>query len=254
MGEALSPPLRLLSFTTIDSTNEEARRRALAGAPEGTAVVAETQSAGRGRQGRRWESPPGNLYCSLLLRPGCAPRQGASLSFAAALAVAGAIGPLLPPRVDLRFKWPNDVLLDGRKAACILLESQVSADALEWIVIGVGVNIASFPSHAMFPATSLAAAGCGDVQVREVMEAYFDHLRLWYRRWREEGFGVLRAAWLARAAGLGRTVEAALGQERVRGTFVDLDSEGALVLDTGSGVRKITAGDVFFAAGNAPPA
>ena len=106
----LQPPLRLLSFASTDSTNEELRRRAKSGAPEGTAVVAETQTAGRGRRGRTWISPPGNLYCSLLLRPQCAPKDAANLSFAAALAVAESLLPVLPEGIDLRFKWPSGEL------------------------------------------------------------------------------------------------------------------------------------------------
>lgn len=244
--EALLPPLRLLAFESIDSTNEELRRRAAQGAPEGTAVVAETQTAGRGRQGRRWESPPGNLYCSLLLRPACPPALGANLSFAAALAVADAIEPMLPPDVDLRFKWPNDVLLGGRKVAGVLLESEIKGDALDWIVLGLGVNIASFPQAAMYPATSLTAAGCRDASVREVMGSYFDHIRLWYGRWRKDGFSPLRTAWLARAAGRGEAIEVRMSGGHVTGRFADLDDDGALVVETKEGRRRITAGDVFL--------
>ncbi|HLF58510.1 MAG TPA: biotin--[acetyl-CoA-carboxylase] ligase [Alphaproteobacteria bacterium] len=248
MAGALLPPLRLLAFETIDSTNDEARRRALAGAPEGTAVAADAQTAGRGRQGRRWDSPPGNLYCSLLLRPGCSAAKGANLSFAAALAVADAIEPVLPDGVELHFKWPNDVLLNGKKVAGILLESEIKGERLEWIVVGVGVNVARFPADAMYPATSLAAMGCRNVTVREVMEPYLDYIRVWYGRWQNEGFEPLRAAWLARAEGLGRMIEVGLGAERIRGTFMDLDSDGALVLESEGSSRRITAGDVFFAA------
>jgi len=254
MGEVLLPPLRLLALDAVDSTNEEARRRARAGAAEGTAVVATSQTAGRGRLGRRWESPPGNLYCSLLLRPECPPDRAANLSFAAALALADALTPLLPDGVDLRFKWPNDVLLDERKVAGILLESGITDGRLDWVVVGAGVNVASFPREAMYPATSLAAMGCRGVTPREVMEAYFDHIRRWYGRWREQGFEPLRGAWLARAAGLGRPLDVRVGDERIRGRFADLDAEGALVLEMDAGIRKVTAGDVFLAAPEAAPA
>lgn len=247
MAEALRPDLRLLSFPTLDSTNEEARRRAQAGAPEGTAIVAETQTAGRGRMGRTWDSPPGNLHCSLLLRPGCWPEAAANLSFAAALAVRDAVAGMLSPANELRFKWPNDVLLDGRKLAGILLESEISGGALQWLVVGVGVNVARHPAEAMYPATSLAAAGCA-ASLEAVRDAYFDCFRLWYGRWRAEGFAPLRAAWLAGAAALGREIEVRAGAETLRGVFSDLDSEGALMLETPAGRRKVTAGDVFLAA------
>ena len=156
----LQPPLRILSFASIDSTNEEIRRRAKTGAPEGTAVMAESQTAGRGRRGRVWVSPPGNLYCSLLLRPQCAPKDAGNLSFAAALAVAEALLPLLPEGIDLRFKWPNDVLLDGKKVAGILIESEVEGGSLSFAVVGAGINVANSPPDTEFPATSLAAIGC----------------------------------------------------------------------------------------------
>lgn len=245
----LRPPLRVLSFASIDSTNEEMRRRAKAGAPEGTAVVAETQTAGRGRRGRTWISPPGNLYCSLLLRPNCAAADAANLSFAAALAVAEAILPLLPEGIDLRFKWPNDVLLDGKKVAGILIESEIEGGSLSFAIVGAGINVAHFPPDTEFPATSLAAAGCR-TSVQDVMDSYLDHLRFWYGRWRREGFAPLRDAWLDRAAGIGQTIDVRLAHERLRGKFSDLDESGALILETDAGRRAITAGDVFFAGGS----
>lgn len=249
---ALLPPLRLLSLSSIDSTNEEARRLAQSGAPEGAAVMADTQTAGRGRRGRIWHSPPGNLYCSILLRPQCPPRDAANLSFAAALAVADAVLPLLPDGIDLRFKWPNDVLLNGKKVAGILIESEARGDELSYAVVGAGVNIASFPPDTEFPATSLDAACGASIPVREVMEAYFDGIRVWYGRWRGEGFAPLRKAWLARAAHIGETIEVRLASERVLGRFADLDETGALILESNAGRRAVTAGDVFFApaAGN----
>lgn len=246
--EALLPPLRLLAFESIDSTNEELRRRAAQAAPEGTAAVAETQTSGRGRQGRRWDSPRGNLHCSLLLRPGCSAAAAANLSFAAALAVADAIEPLLPTASRLAFKWPNDVLLGGRKVAGILLETEIKGETVDWVVLGVGVNVVAFPQQAMYPATSLAAAGCDRADAREVMESYFDHIRIWYARWRNEGFAPLRAAWLARAGGRGETVEVQMGNERLVGRFTDLDADGALILELSGGLRRITAGDVFLTA------
>lgn len=252
MPGALLPPLRLLTFESIDSTNEEARRRAIAGAPEGTAVAAAVQTAGRGRQGRSWQSPRGNLYCSLILRPESRAAEAANLSFAAALAVADSIAPLLPDGVDLRFKWPNDVLLDGKKVAGILLESEFEGNGLRWIVIGVGVNVASFPPGTEFPATSLAAAGCKAV-LDDVREDYFDHIRAWYARWRDEGFAQIRAAWLARAWGLGEMLQVRMGKEQIKGRFLDLDESGALVLEAEGVRRMITAGDVFSAGAGAAP-
>jgi len=154
----LSGFYRLLSFAAIDSTNEEAKRQAAAGAPEGTLIWARAQQAGRGRRGRPWVSEPGNLYMSLLLRPDRAAPAAAQLGFAAALAVGEAALPLLPASAALAYKWPNDVLIDGRKTSGILLESQAAGEGrLDWLVVGIGVNLVSFPEGAEYPATSLAA-------------------------------------------------------------------------------------------------
>lgn len=114
---------------------------------------------------------------------------------------------------------------------------------------GREINIANFPPDTEFPATSLAAVGCRTT-VHEVMDAYFDHLRFWYGRWRSEGFAPLRDAWLARAAGIGQVIDVRMAHERLRGKFSELDDSGALILETDAGQRAITAGDVFFAGGN----
>jgi BirA family transcriptional regulator, biotin operon repressor / biotin---[acetyl-CoA-carboxylase] ligase len=251
MTAPLLPPFyRLASFVEIDSTNDEAKRRASAGAPEGMLVWARAQSAGRGRRGRSFISPAGNLYMSILLRPKRPAAQAAQLGFAAALALGGAVLPLLPRPEALRYKWPNDVLIDGRKVSGILLESQAAGEGrLDWLVIGIGVNLVSFPEKVDYPAISLAAAGARAVTVEALLEAVAGCFHEWYVRWREKGFAPLRAAWLARAQGLGETIRVRLPGEEASGRFAGLDEEGALLLADGSGQRRIGAGDVFPAAG-----
>jgi BirA family biotin operon repressor/biotin-[acetyl-CoA-carboxylase] ligase len=241
--------LRLISFATIDSTNEEARRLADAGTRAGAVVVAASQTKGRGRRGRHWVSPPGNLHCSILLRPGCAPKDAANLSFVAAVALADSVAELVGPTVRVTVKWPNDVLLDGRKLAGILLESGSTGGRLAWVVVGVGVNVAHFPPDAEveFPATSLRAAGCGALRPATVLDAFLDRFRRWYAHWEAEGFAPVRDEWLARAARLGETVTVRLADRRIEGRFAGLDEDGALLLDVaGEGEMRITAGDVFF--------
>ena len=138
---------RLLAYEQIDSTNEEAKRLAAAGAPAGTLVWAGEQLAGRGRRGRGWASPPGNLYVSLLLRPACPPAQACQLNFVAAVALAEAVSALLPAGAGVALKWPNDVLVGGAKVSGILLEASAALDrSIDWLVIGAGVNIASHPA------------------------------------------------------------------------------------------------------------
>jgi BirA family biotin operon repressor/biotin-[acetyl-CoA-carboxylase] ligase len=237
---------RLLSFATLDSTNEEAKRRAKAGAAEGTLVWALAQSAGRGRRGRLWVSEPGNLYMSVLLRPDRPVAAAAQLGFAAALAVGEAAVLLLPKGADLAYKWPNDVLVGGRKISGILLESQAAGEArVHWLVVGIGVNLASFPESADYPATSLADAGASGVSVEALLAAIAVRLQYWYERWREAGFAPLRQAWLERARGLGEPIRVRLPGGDTHGCFAGLDEDGALLLDDGLAQRRIAAGDVF---------
>ena len=245
----LSPFYRLASFAEIDSTNDEAKRRAGAGAPEGTLVWARAQSAGRGRRGRSFISPAGNLYMSIVLRPDRPAASAAQLGFAAALALGDALVPLLPRPEGLRYKWPNDVLIDGRKVSGILLESQAAGEGrLDWLVVGIGVNLASFPENVDYPAISLAAAGAR-VSVEALLEATAGRFQVWYERWREEGFRPLRDAWLERARGLGEGIRVRLAGEEASGRFAGLDEDGALLLEDGATRRRIGAGDVFPASG-----
>jgi BirA family transcriptional regulator, biotin operon repressor / biotin---[acetyl-CoA-carboxylase] ligase len=242
----LPPAFRLVALASVGSTNEEARRLAREGAEDGTIVWAREQSSGRGRRGRGWSSPPGNLYCSLVLRPDCPPGEAAQLGFIAALAVGETCGGFVPPLVELHHKWPNDVLLGGRKVSGILLESESdAAGALDWLVLGVGINVASAPEGTEFPATSLHAEGAGDIPVEPVLEAFSRHFLSWVDRWLADGFPPVRAAWKRRAWRLGEEIVARLPNEEVRGRFEDLDETGALVLSTAAGRRRITAGEVF---------
>ncbi|MGH7001698.1 MAG: biotin--[acetyl-CoA-carboxylase] ligase [Stellaceae bacterium] len=245
MTDALPPFFRLAAFDTLASTSDEARRLARAGAPEGTLITARTQTAGHGRQGRRWVSERGNLYASVVLRPETHVSRAAQLGFAAALAVAHAIRSFAP-RAALAFKWPNDVLLGGRKTAGILLESEGDAvGQARFVVLGMGVNLASHPDDTEFPATSLAASGAGAVTPERFLAALAPALLLWYERWRGDGFPALRQAWLDRAAGLGQDLRANLPGETVEGRFAGLDDDGMLLLDLPQGRRRIAAGDVF---------
>jgi BirA family transcriptional regulator, biotin operon repressor / biotin---[acetyl-CoA-carboxylase] ligase len=247
----LPPAYALVALDTVDSTNEEAKRRARAGAEDGTLIWAREQTAGRGRDGRTWVSPPGNLYLSLVLRPDCPPARAAELSFVAAVSLGAALGELLPPMVPLNYKWPNDVLVGERKVAGILLETEGSAgsgEPLDWLVLGMGVNIATYPKDAEFPATSLREEGADDVTVEILLEVFTRNFLDGVNRWLDSGFAPVRAIWKERALGVGRKIRVRLPNETLRGKFIDLDADGALLLEPekGTGTRRITAGDVFF--------
>jgi BirA family biotin operon repressor/biotin-[acetyl-CoA-carboxylase] ligase len=241
---------RVHYYETIGSTNDEAKRLARAGAPEGTLVWAAEQTAGRGRRGRSWASPPGNLYLSLVLRPGGPPGRAAQLGFVAALALGEALDQVTGTRLALRFKWPNDILANGNKLAGILLESETDrSGAVDFLVIGTGVNLVSGPNAAEYPATSLAAEGLGTLPPEPLLEAFVRRFDRWASRWRGEGFVPVREAWLTRASGIGQAILVRLERTTLAGRFVDLDENGALLLDAADGRRRVAAGDVFPALG-----
>jgi BirA family transcriptional regulator, biotin operon repressor / biotin---[acetyl-CoA-carboxylase] ligase len=245
-GPALPPGFRLHRYDTIGSTNDEAKALARAGASDGTLVWAREQTAGRGRRGRVWLSPSGNLYLSLVLRPDGAPSRAAQLGFVAALGLGDALAPLAGPALQLRYKWPNDLLANGRKLAGILLESENAAkDRVDFVVIGIGANIVHAPRDVEFPATSLAAEGVAGITPAVLLEGFVRHFEVWARRWREEGFAPLRAAWLRAASGLGERIRVRLEHQTLVGRFQGLDDDGALVLDAAEGRRRIAAGEVF---------
>jgi BirA family biotin operon repressor/biotin-[acetyl-CoA-carboxylase] ligase len=239
---------RLVAHERIDSTNEEAKRLAADGAPQGTLVWAGEQQVGRGRRGRSWTSPPGNLYVSLLLRPACPPAQACQLNFVAAVALAEAVSGLLPAGAAVTLKWPNDVLVEGAKVSGILLEAAAALDrSIDWLVIGVGVNLASHPAETPYPATNLRREGAADVTVAAALRAFAECFLAGYETWRGQGFAPVRARWLASARGFGEPIEVRLERETLQGRFGDLDESGALMLDMPDGGRRqITTGDLFF--------
>jgi len=242
---ALPTPFRLIAYQTIGSTNDEAKRLARDGAAEGLIVCAQQQTTGRGRRGRAWLSPPGNLYSSTLLRPQCRAATAAQLGFVAALGMAGAIGELAS-HVALSCKWPNDLLANGKKVSGILLETEmITGDRPDFVVLGVGVNLASSPSGTLYPATSLAEEGAPEIAPLTMLAAFIQHFAEWLTLWRGTGFAPIREAWLARAIGVGEAIQVRLERDTLEGRFLDLDDDGALMLGTPGGSRRIAAGEVF---------
>jgi BirA family biotin operon repressor/biotin-[acetyl-CoA-carboxylase] ligase len=248
-GRPLLPAFfSLVALDRIDSTNEEALRRARSGAPEGTIVWAREQTGGRGRRGRSWSSPPGNLYTSVLLRPEVPPSEAAQLGFVATVALAETLKGCLPGERCLQCKWPNDLLIEGAKVAGILLEAEASGRNVEAVVLGMGINLASHPADTPYPATSLQAAGAS-ISVEALLRSLAESLERWYRHWQEAGFAPVRARWLDFAAGLGEAVEVRLERATLKGRFAALDPSGALDLELADGGhRLVTAGDVFYPA------
>ena len=247
---ALPPGFRLHRFGSVASTNDEARQLAQQGAPDRTAILAERQTAGRGRYSRQWESPRGNLYASFVFRPPLSPRHAAQIGYVAAVAVYDAVAALTGRSAAITCKWPNDVLVDGAKIAGILPESSIGADgALEWIVLGIGINIVSAPADAVRPATSLSAQGGAAPDTGTVLAVLSRALDGWMVQWLDDGFGSVRRAWLDRAGPLGGEIRVILPDRSIKGSFGGLDPDGALILDTESGREKVHSGEVFAAGG-----
>ena len=232
---------RLVALDSVGSTNDEAARLAEAGAPEGTFVWAREQTGGRGRRGRLWASPVGNLYCSTVLRPGCEAARAAELGFVAALAVAD----LVPRARQVRLKWPNDVLVDGGKVAGILLESSVGQDGkiVDYVVVGIGVNVGFAPQlpEMRYPGAMLG----GTTTVEEAATRLARALALWLGEWRRSGFDEIRAGWLAQAGPLGAEMDVRMGEQLVSGRFAGLDRDGGLLLDTPGGPLRIVSGELL---------
>jgi BirA family transcriptional regulator, biotin operon repressor / biotin---[acetyl-CoA-carboxylase] ligase len=235
---------RLLELAEVDSTNEEARRRAASGEPGPLWIAAARQTKGRGRRGRVWSAPPGNLSATLLIRPHRPAAACAQLSFVAALAAAEMLARHLP---GVALKWPNDVLVNGRKIAGILLESESGPQGIAWLAIGIGVNLKAFPDDTELPATAVAALGHPAPSPQDALLDLADAFAKWYEAWRADGFVPIREAWLSRAHGLGSRIRVRLTREELTGVFRDIDEDGALVLGLPGGVtRAIAAGEVFF--------
>ncbi len=229
---------------SIVSTSDRLKALARGGAPEWTAVLAERQTGGRGREGRAWVSPPGGLYLSVLLRPRF--DKPGLLPLAAGLAVAEASAEL---GVRAELKWPNDVLVSGRKLAGILSEAASGAAGVEWVVLGIGVNVAldaaKLPPEIAGTVTSLRAEGAPGASVPAVAAAVLARLGVCYDALGSRPGSVV-SAWRSRAAPWwGGVVEVRTGEGALRGRLRDVDDEGALVLEVeGGGVRRLLSGEV----------
>ena len=235
---------RLEVFGSLGSTNDEAMARAREGDAGRLWIRAAEQTGGKGRLGRQWVSPAGNLYASLLLVDAAPPDHAPELGFVAGVALACTLTRHLGAR--LRLKWPNDAVVDGAKLAGILLEATQTPPGGFACVIGVGVNCASHPQGLPYPATDLASLGL-TMSPGDLLNSFAEELAGWLDRWDEgRGFALIRRAWLSFAAGLGEPAMVAIGDQRINGVLRGLDERGRLQVETEAGLRTIDAGDVFL--------
>lgn len=227
--------MQIETVTETGSTNDDLLARAAAGAPEGTWLRAVSQTGGKGRQGRVWSSPPGNLYASTLVRLRSSDPPAPTLALVAAVALHEAMSQLAP---GMRIKWPNDLIAGEAKLAGILLER-----AGESVVIGFGANLAHHPVGLDKAVTSIAALTGLVHDPADAVKHVAGRFSAWLARWRNEGLGPVRAAWLSNAHPLGTALSTPEGD----GRFGGLDESGALRLGLADGsFRLIHAGDVFL--------
>jgi BirA family transcriptional regulator, biotin operon repressor / biotin---[acetyl-CoA-carboxylase] ligase len=227
---------------SLHSTNDRLKELARVGAPEGSVVWADAQTAGRGRHGRSWVSPPGNLYVSVLLRPAsaCAPL----LPLAAGVAVAEGLEAL---GVSASLKWPNDVVIGDRKLGGILAESSSAGSSIDWVVVGIGVNVrAPLASELGESAVSVVVAGASSAEAEDVGGAVLARLGVWYHRLAGSGQHALMAEWRLRSVPWwGQRVEAWSSGSRIVGRALGVDDEGGLVLEMDDGSKAtLRSGEV----------
>jgi BirA family biotin operon repressor/biotin-[acetyl-CoA-carboxylase] ligase len=241
----LPPGWRRIAYNSLDSTNTALKRLIADGARdlhEGVVVTATAQTAGRGRQGRQWASPVGNLYCSILIEPPENLASAPQVGFVAAVALVDAFA---RPGVRLRCKWPNDVLGHGAKLSGILPEL-----AGAWIVLGIGINLQHVDVASEYPVTSLAEQGV-QIAPDDALAELCHTLQKRLTQWRKEGFGAIASAWTAVGPTRGEPATVRVPGDPPRlitGAFEGLDREGALLIATETGPRRILAGDVLMTA------
>ena len=244
---------KLYYYEEIGSTNDEAFRLGVQGAPEGTALIAESQSAGKGRMQRTWHSPPGaNIYTSVILRPRFEPDLAPRISLAAGVAVAETLDPYCPGKVSL--KWPNDVQIGGKKVCGILTQMKTATGVIDFVVVGIGVNVnwnlKEFPEDIQKMATSLSVEAGREVSRLELIILLYENLAKCYSELSQNGFAPLRKKWLDRTTMIGKPVSVIFGKETINGEAADLDEDGSLViLVDGNKKVKVAAGDATVGKG-----
>ncbi len=241
---------RIVFESEVDSTNRLARDLAISGAVEGTLVVAESQTGGRGRKGRNWFSPPGEgIYVSLVLRPRFKPAEAPKMTLLTGVALAETLIHTVPSRITI--KWPNDVLLEGKKIAGILIEVSTDIDAIDYMIVGVGMNVNTppdrFPADLRERATSLAAHIGHKVPRAEILGAFLDCFEHYYDLIGREGFAPVIRRWRELSDMVGRRVRVQDFNRSLQGTIAGIDDDGVLLIKTADAdIQRVIAGDVEY--------
>lgn len=237
---------RVTRLETAGSTNDVAKEAAVKGAADGTVYWTPRQTAGRGTHGREWETPAGNLAVSIVKRPDLPMRFAPQAALVTAVAVAEAVEQIGVAADRISLKWPNDVLIDGKKVSGILLEGQAAGSAVDWLVIGTGINVVHHPAKTRHPAIDLTEAGLSTA-AEDVLPAYLAAFDKWWRRWQRYDFQVIQTAWSARKLHMsGDRIRLSLGKEAVYARYKGLAPDGALVVVGQDGLEKhVVSGEIF---------
>jgi BirA family transcriptional regulator, biotin operon repressor / biotin---[acetyl-CoA-carboxylase] ligase len=239
---------KLVVFDELDSTNSTAKELVQSGAEEGTIVIARTQTHGRGRFDRTWQSPEGGVYLSIILRPAVPIEKTSLLPFVAALAVSTTLESY---GVHTTIKWPNDVRVSGKKIAGILLESEVKGQTVNYVVIGIGINLnidlAMLSPDLQTRSTSLLCERGTPVDAYEFLKKFFFQCDFYYKLFKEERYDSLINHWKNKADTIGRIIQVQTSIEIIQGTAIDIDTSGFLLLKTKTGeIKKIMSGDCLY--------
>jgi BirA family biotin operon repressor/biotin-[acetyl-CoA-carboxylase] ligase len=236
---------RLEVFDTLGSTSDTCIERAKSGEPAGLAVLAGIQTAGRGSRGRQWQSPPGNLNLSVLLRPHLPMSQANIFPLLAGIAAADAISAFLPAATAPLLKWPNDVLLGGAKLAGILIDAAPQGQSLDWLVIGIGVNLAFAPEIPDRPATTLKAHG-GEATPQDAARRLLHELDFWLEAFAASGAPAIIDAWQQRAHPIGAELAVRTAERSVTGSYAGLSPRGELLLHVENRIERFQTGEILL--------
>ena len=238
---------QIVHFYDTSSTNNEAKRLAADDAVEGTIVVSEAQTLGRGRLNRGWFSPPGGgVWVSVILRPPFPPQEAPKCTLMAAVATVEAIREA--SGLNCGIKWPNDILWQGRKLVGILTEMSAEMDAINFVVLGIGINVSlqenDFPEELRNIGASISMGAGREVSRVEVLQKLLERLEHWYQVVKKEGFEPVLEAWRRESITLGQPVRVLAGEETYDGVAEELAEDGSLLVRTENGLRRVLAGDV----------
>ena len=235
------------SYDKVESTNSLIFELAKIGSVNHNHIIeSRIQTIGKGRYGRKWQSYPDNLYFSLLLKPNKDIAFSSLLSFVGVAAMGLAIEELVEKPATINYKWPNDILINGKKIAGLLLESDYSQNKTNFVIIGIGVNITASPDDTPYPASNLKNELECDINPKVLLKTFLNKFSDLYKNWLDFGFKATRNLWLTKAFNLNKEIIVNLSNEQIKGKFKDLDDNGNLVLELENNkIRLISSGEVF---------